>query len=574
MIVVYNKIIFFGVRGDFLGAFRAFFFFFVVIIFGVGYFCDYFFVVITPPPLLRHLLSPLPQPSLHHLRKLFFFSKFLLKMSYQANTFSSPLLASGRAFEQEGFRPGTGRISPSPVRNEVHSFARMEGSASAYAAAATYHPPSVVADPLTQSIGGSSFGSPLGNHRGASDALIVRLDNGGFVEVAYSPTALGIDIKVEIEEAEAIEAKRQRLFTAGNVEIDDYTDLQTAGVAPGGQLFMQIEASPRRFTATVQKQSALPPNVREIVIPRPNGVEPVQMSFDSQMCVSNLSPTGPAALAGVMRGMKILSANGSTVANTAEFKKQLTLGTDLKLLVLDPPKDYSKRVRNGDLFAVQEEETSEQRMLRSKQRDAKMREYEDRAERSRTIAWRAHRFFLFLMLIGSFGIGLAAAVVAGETDESACEKIDHWAISLACIMLISPLVIGFIWWQLHRRGMDIFDYTETLSIILLGFITLHVFALIVMSIIALIILTRDMTRAERDMCSQSRDLVVFVVVCSCVIFSVILCLTMVKYTHETNVDSKQKQIKSWRARTAGLPSNQPRDYQQDAENPKVPHNYI
>ena len=461
---------------------------------------------------------------------------------------ASPLASSAAAFngelnasDQFHVEQGIGRMSPSPDR--IHDYAppsfasRVSG----------VHPPT---SPDTMRGGGWG-----------TDSVIVKLGNGGQVDIPYSSTMLGEDLKLQIEKHEAIDLSRQRIWLSDGNELEDFSDFATAGIRPGAVLRLTVAASPQRESSRV-RPPALPeydkPLTKEIVIKRDAIAQPIGLNFDSDMIISDADPSGAAATSGIRKGMQIIAVDGNPVSMMPEFKHAMdTAPKDFTVVVAEGSPE-SPIIGNSSPDGVIAMPTTQPPPLTRT------------VLREMSYTWMIHRLALSFSILFSIILGIVLLIVAAG-EGSGCSPVSHWSIAAGLLMLFGGAAVSYLVFSLQRNNGVLFDPTDYQSVTVMVASAFLVFMDLILAAAGLIVLESSMTRAERDSCSVFRDLVFFLIITSCVITILIVIIYCTKCTFNYDQKNREKIYHMEANRAAGLPSTAPIDYYHDPMNASVPY---
>eukprot|EP01060_Flectonema_neradi_P000481 TRINITY_DN10302_c0_g1_i1.p1 TRINITY_DN10302_c0_g1~~TRINITY_DN10302_c0_g1_i1.p1 ORF type:complete len:489 (+),score=64.24 TRINITY_DN10302_c0_g1_i1:173-1639(+) len=464
---------------------------------------------------------------------------------------ASPLASSAAAFDGElnasdqfHVDTGIGRMSPSPDR--IHSYA----------------PPSFASHRAADTMNSG------GNWR--PEHLIVKLGNGGQVDIPYNNKLLGEDLKRHIEENEAIALSRQRIWLSDGNELDDFAEMGTSGVRPGTVLRLTVAASPQRESSQV-RPPALPeydkPLTKEIIIKRNSVTQPIGLNFDTEMRIYDADPSGAAASSGLRKGMQILAVDGTPVGMMAEFKVAMEAA----------PKDFSVVIAEGSPSSPEVGNSPQNGGGDLKYETVQLpTEHRPSAPPAGTVlremsyTWWAHRMALAFAVFFSLILSIVLLIVAAA-EGSGCSPITEWAVASGILMLFGSATVTYLIFRLQRNNGVLFDPTDYQSVVVMVASAFLVFLDLLLASVGLIILESRMTRDERDDCSAFRDLVFFLIITSCVVTVIIIIIYCTKCTAAYDLKHREKVYKMEANRAAGLPSTAPIDYYHDPLNSRVPY---
>eukprot|EP00754_Rhynchopus_humris_P040304 Rhum_TRINITY_DN23357_c0_g1::Rhum_TRINITY_DN23357_c0_g1_i1::g.177780::m.177780 len=498
---------------------------------------------------------------------------------------ASPLVNASKAFESEtlptggGGAAGAGAAAPTPSpRGPALSFAHMDPAVPSTGGQQSYYQPPPVPrlyDPLDDYLSpGSTAGAAAA---AAGQTLLVRLENGGHVELPYNPVWLGEDIKRELELREAVDFRRQRLWTADGTEVEDFSQLDQHGVYAGATLVMRLDPSPRRDHLAAKTPRDVEGGPREILLRRENSnLEPSGLNFNHELVITQMDPEGPAARSGVELGMRLLEVEGQPVRTTADVKRHFALMPGDLLLRLQPEAATPPaHVAGGEPAFVHEHPSVSRRLADPFTADQYLVQ---QAKNEDVYAFWGHRVCLTFMIFASTLTGMVMLAVDGEAENAVgadCTKIERWAVGCGVLLFLGGLSCACLWLYISFVTKEnAFDITKTLPMIFMVSTSMLLLAFIIITIVGLAVMARHMDRVDRDGCSDYRGLMIFVIGATITVFVIFLCLCIVRMTWETNTKMKSQQYRTEAAFAAGLPSLDPHKYQRDPENAQIPYHKL
>eukprot|EP01059_Diplonema_ambulator_P015269 TRINITY_DN26370_c0_g1_i1.p1 TRINITY_DN26370_c0_g1~~TRINITY_DN26370_c0_g1_i1.p1 ORF type:complete len:492 (+),score=79.15 TRINITY_DN26370_c0_g1_i1:46-1476(+) len=462
----------------------------------------------------------------------------------------SPLTAATHDYEAEvlgdgdSFNTGMGRLSPSPERNE-HMGSRAMFSHPGLGGG--YSPPKMQPMP------------PVEPDR---EVVTIQTQNGGLIRVPFKVDMIGEDVKRHIEDTDGVGIVRQRLWLPDGSELDDFCQLQQVGVRGGDRLKLSVAASPRRFEAF--NPPNLPESVletREIHIPRETTDEPLEINFDRDMNVIGVNADGPAGKAGLTVDDRILEINNVKVHNVVDFRKALLDSNENVTLVVTKKSNLVPNSTDG-------EGAVNPLLVDSDMVDG------GRSNIDGNCLWLIRRFCIGFSVFLAMVVGLVCLILEAAEGGRDCGHIEQWTIGTGVIYLVLGICTSVMLVNLYRNNKDIFDPSQLTTMSTLGAVSFLHLTILVTTIAGLVILSRDMSREERDNCSPFRNLVIFLVIAvsTAIILFVIVFLTICTYNRD--VFERHQRYKAERAAAANLPSCRPQDYFLDRGNPHVPYAYV